>query len=601
MTLHILELRKQLANEKILVTNDWLTQCHEHVVQVMKSPVNRILLEVEQQWLRTDISIQGVMEKSVFPPNVDKIPNYNFVGSAVLQVTSGYDIGNSAYSQLQKLYKMENENVRVSAENSEDTQSGYQPSQGRFVASWEPKASRMLKLSVTDGFQTLEAIEHERIDELESLLPPGLKIRIFGPVQIKRGKMLLLRNNVRVLGGSVEELLEEFSTENVLSQKLGKRIDRPAYPSTKPGAENSGRNPNANTKNSSLVNSRVQHAPPAPSVSTATSNRAPLQQMRASVEDVNDIDWDDDSFPNDMELDEQFETVPTATSCNNIRPPLRNIPANNRQSSYPAKPTGKQERRDIARDANLFSQGTVKPSPATQPKKVVQTSINSYLTSNKKARVDPSSGAGAINTTQQYQQGRNATVSCMRDQEFSGGDTFLPDGDFDLSSDMDVFDDVVETPMEDKVEEVSPEPFVYLSLVKRELRNNPGRRIDASIKAVSSTLAHGLKVSGTGDGAEWYIGVYLNDGSDYVQAELRGELLEQELGSPSDFTYAKQSGDTKEMMNFKLKKDQLSKKLAQINGIIKLRFVSENNVASVLAINELSGLHLAKLRRRKLR
>ena len=60
---------------------------------------------------------------------------------------------------------MENENVRVSAENSEDTQSGYQPSQGRFVASWEPKASRMLKLSVTDGFQTLEAIEHERIGQ----------------------------------------------------------------------------------------------------------------------------------------------------------------------------------------------------------------------------------------------------------------------------------------------------------------------------------------------------------------------------------------------------------------------------------------------------
>ena len=31
----------------------------------------------------------------------------------------------------------------------------------------------------------------------------------------------------------------------------------------------------------------------------------------------------------------------------------------------------------------------------------------------------------------------------------------------------------------------------------------------------------------------------------YLQAELRGELLEQELGSPSDYTLAKQSGDTK--------------------------------------------------------
>ena len=35
MTRHILEIRKQLANDKILVTDDWLTQCHEYIVQVL--------------------------------------------------------------------------------------------------------------------------------------------------------------------------------------------------------------------------------------------------------------------------------------------------------------------------------------------------------------------------------------------------------------------------------------------------------------------------------------------------------------------------------------------------------------------------------------
>ena len=95
--------------------------------------------------------------------------------------------------------------------------------------------------------------------------------------------------------------------------------------------------------------------------------------------------------------------------------------------------------------------GKVRPSPATQPKKVVQTSINTFLTSNKKARVDPSSSKEAMNITpQQYQHGRVAPGSSVRDQGLSGGDAFLPDVDFDLSSDMDVFDGVVETPMESK-------------------------------------------------------------------------------------------------------------------------------------------------------
>ena len=174
-------------------------------------------------------------------------------------------------------------------------------------------------------------------------------------MQIKRGKIFLKKKNVRVLGGSVEELLEKFSTESVLCQKLGKRIDGPAYSFLK-----SSRNPTASTKNNSLMKPRVQHAP-TPSVSNAASNRTPQQQTRASVEDVNDIDWDDDSFPNDMELDDQFgPPVGTAKSSNNIRPPLRNIPANNRQVSYPAKTAvGKQERRDTARDANISSQGGI--------------------------------------------------------------------------------------------------------------------------------------------------------------------------------------------------------------------------------------------------
>lgn len=57
-----------------------------------------------------------------------------------------------------------------------------------------------------------------------------MKIQLFGPLQIKKGKIYLRNNNIRVLGGCVDELVERFSTENVLSQKVGKRVDGPAFP-----------------------------------------------------------------------------------------------------------------------------------------------------------------------------------------------------------------------------------------------------------------------------------------------------------------------------------------------------------------------------------
>ena len=61
------------------------------------------------------------------------------------------DIGQSAYSQLQNMLKVDIENVSVSA----DTETG---GSNQFKAAWEPKQSRMLKLSLTDGFHEIEAI-----------------------------------------------------------------------------------------------------------------------------------------------------------------------------------------------------------------------------------------------------------------------------------------------------------------------------------------------------------------------------------------------------------------------------------------------------------
>ena len=81
------------------------------------------------------------------------------------QVQRAIDVGqNSAYSQLQTALKVKNENALVSADI--DTQ---RP----FTASWEPKSKRMLKLTVSDGFKSVSALEFEPISQLSYPVAPG--------------------------------------------------------------------------------------------------------------------------------------------------------------------------------------------------------------------------------------------------------------------------------------------------------------------------------------------------------------------------------------------------------------------------------------------
>ena len=49
--------------------------------------------------------------------------------------------------------QVDTENARVGGEETDATQTGYQATQGgRFAAAWEPKPSRALYITLTDGF-----------------------------------------------------------------------------------------------------------------------------------------------------------------------------------------------------------------------------------------------------------------------------------------------------------------------------------------------------------------------------------------------------------------------------------------------------------------
>ncbi|KAK3565181.1 hypothetical protein QTP86_000488 [Hemibagrus guttatus] len=130
-------------------------------------------------------------------------------GSYCLQMDSLLDVSQPAYSQLQRLRGSDCTNDEVTAV----TQATQRP--------WEAKPTRMLMLQLTDGVQDLEAIEYRPVPALSANLPPGTKLQVVGMVMLRLGVLLLKPENVKVLGGEVEELMEVHSQSRLICRTLG--------------------------------------------------------------------------------------------------------------------------------------------------------------------------------------------------------------------------------------------------------------------------------------------------------------------------------------------------------------------------------------------
>jgi len=72
-------------------------------------------------------------------------------------------VGQSAYSQLQEIYKQVNENVEIGA---------------TLPQAWEPRSTRMLQLTLCDGIQNIKGVEYRPIRSLNEQLLPGCKVPV---------------------------------------------------------------------------------------------------------------------------------------------------------------------------------------------------------------------------------------------------------------------------------------------------------------------------------------------------------------------------------------------------------------------------------------
>ncbi|XP_032248878.1 recQ-mediated genome instability protein 1 [Phoca vitulina] len=198
-----------LATWHVKVPLMWLEACINWIqeendnVNLSQAQMNK---QVFEQWLLTDLRD---LEHPVLPDGILEVPKGELNGFFALQINSLVDVSQPAYSQIQKLRGKNTTNDLITAE----TQVTPKP--------WEAKPSRMLMLQLTDGIVQMQGMEYQSIPALHSDLPPGTKILIYGNISFRLGVLLLKPENVKVLGGEVDALLEEYAQEKVLARLVG--------------------------------------------------------------------------------------------------------------------------------------------------------------------------------------------------------------------------------------------------------------------------------------------------------------------------------------------------------------------------------------------
>ncbi|KDR08209.1 RecQ-mediated genome instability protein 1 [Zootermopsis nevadensis] len=198
-------IKKYLTSTSLHASPEWVEGCVEFFISEHQSQgytVSALEDFVLQQWKLADLREIG---QGCLPHNISSIMKIILPGKYALQVEQVQNVGQPAYAQLQDIRKQTCENETVGATLSQ---------------SWEPCPTRMLQLTLCDGIQSIKGIEYRPIMSLNEQILPGYKVLVIGPVECRRGVLLLEQHNLEILGGEVDSLLVPNAIENVLARLL---------------------------------------------------------------------------------------------------------------------------------------------------------------------------------------------------------------------------------------------------------------------------------------------------------------------------------------------------------------------------------------------
>eukprot|EP00092_Neocalanus_flemingeri_P039657 GFUD01043189.1.p1 GENE.GFUD01043189.1~~GFUD01043189.1.p1 ORF type:complete len:576 (-),score=226.10 GFUD01043189.1:202-1929(-) len=567
-------MKAKLSQSGIHCSIDWVTACLDWLTGEQPGLTSaQVLLKLQEQWLITDLTTPGVMDRPMLPPNLSECVKEDLPGQYTLQVQHGHDVSSPAYGQLQKLHQVDRDNARVSADDSQASQAGqggYQATQGgRYQQCWEPRPQRIMMLTITDGFQTVEAMEHQVIKVIPDVVSPGMKVQVLGPVTVRRGIIMLTSNSVRVLGGQVEELQEQFSLQSILQQKIGK--------------EDVGQKGN-------MFATQARKPPPAP---------RPAPHIQAAPASVPTPSMDSMSDDDDIMLlaASQLDMTEAVTSTQASQPTARLLPSqpavqthsSHHQQSSALRPTPSHAVRPHPSHTRSPPVGVVQPlrtlAPSNQPRPrprpagpdakemKSQSSMTSFMVSKSS----------------------NSSISTSTDQSSSTPSFSLLDSDDEFMSDL----PLSTTTLPAQSQTVPDEPFQYLINVKAAMQARPEANILAKLKVVSSTLASKMSLRRTVSGPQWQVAIMINDGSDSIKADMGPELLDKEIG-PANQYVGLGTSQQHVKAEYKERIKQFSVKLAEMSCLVTIKVEGEGSNPTIVKMEEISGLHTALMRKRRL-
>ncbi|CAK1550365.1 unnamed protein product [Leptosia nina] len=279
-----------LASNHMLVNDEWLTGCVEYLNEESTCTETEIRNLAKEQWLLNDLN--DICPGSL-PKDLKHQHKIVLKGRFVLQINAAVDIGTPAYQQYLKLQRINTENVEATTNFEEKVPN-----------------HRMIKLYMTDGIQEVTGIEYRAMRNLSCDITPGCKVLIKGPVECRRGMLLLTESSVELLGGEVQELAISNSLGGLLSTKLGLPI-----------AENSNLSTTVALGNTHIPSPLAQ-VPSAQEVSVEPRNEyttrpiARVTSIQVAHNDDDDIDIDQIAAIEE-ELSGTSNSSKTKTICQN--------------------------------------------------------------------------------------------------------------------------------------------------------------------------------------------------------------------------------------------------------------------------------------------
>ncbi|XP_078337038.1 uncharacterized protein LOC111101260, partial [Crassostrea virginica] len=331
-----------LKSRNILVPEDWLEACVDWIteenqgVQLSQTQLNGLIFE---QWLLADLKEIG---SKCLPDQIASSPKFQLNGTFALQVDSMVDVGKPFYSQLQKVQGAESGNVDVTAEPAPP---------------WEPKPTRMMMLNLSDGSVSVQGMEYKQIPCLNSQIKPGCKILVKGSVPCRRGILMMSAENVTVLGGEVDALVEINTPVNSLKRAMEQSLQHSGKDYHQEfSSEGIVRSNNKKLK-TEFPSQKMKREPPQsqPQAGHSWSRpkaTAPEIKREAAVEqeviEIND-EWEDDLdvWMDDMEefdLDTGSPAPSTSGTSRSSAPgPLKAAPNSSKQHGMRATSNGGQQ------------------------------------------------------------------------------------------------------------------------------------------------------------------------------------------------------------------------------------------------------------------